>query len=142
MPSAERTISIRRPVDEVFRFLADGRTATQWRSGVLEVSKVSGDGLGSVYKQQVRGPGGRSIDADYEITGFDTDKLIAFRAIAGPVRPTGSFTFEPMGDATILTFKLDAELGGWKKLVMGGPVQSTMNAEMAALDRLQELLER
>ena len=142
MPSAERTISVRRPVDQVFRFLADGRTATQWRSGVIDVSKVSGDGLGAVYKQQVRGPGGRPIDADYEITGFETDKLIAFRAIAGPVRPTGSFSFEAMGDATILTFKLDAELGGWKKLVMSGPVQSTMNAEMAALDRLQELLER
>ena len=68
MPSAERTISIRRPVDQVFRFLADGRTATQWRSGVIDVSKVSGDGLGAVYKQQVRGPGGRPIDADYEIT--------------------------------------------------------------------------
>jgi uncharacterized protein YndB with AHSA1/START domain len=142
MPSAERTVSIRRPVDQVFRFLADGRTATQWRSGVIDVSKVSGDGLGAVYRQQVRGPGGRAIDADYEITAFEPDKLIGFRAIAGPVRPTGSFAVEAMGDATILTFKLDAELGGWKKLVMSGPVQSTMNAEMAALDGLQELLER
>jgi uncharacterized membrane protein len=142
MPSAERTVSIRRPVDQVFRFLADGRTATQWRSGVIDVSKASGDGVGAVYRQQVRGPGGRAIDADYEITAFEPDRLIGFRTIAGPVRPTGSFAFEAMGDATILTFKLDAELGGWKKLVMGRPVQSTMNAEMAALDRLQDVLER
>ena len=142
MPSAERTISIRRPVDQVFRFLADGRTATQWRSGVLDVSKTSGDGLGAVYKQVVRGPGGRPIDADYEITAFEPDKLIGFRAIAGPVRPTGSFAFEAMGDATILTFRLDAELTGWKRLVMGRPVQSTMDGEMAALDNLQDLLER
>jgi uncharacterized membrane protein len=142
MPSAERTISIRRPVDQVFRFLADGRTATQWRSGVLDVSKTSGDGLGAVYKQVVRGPGGRPIDADYEITAFEPDRLIGFRAIAGPVRPTGSFAFEAMGDATILTFRLDAELTGWKRLVMGRPVQSTMDGEMAALDNLQALLER
>jgi uncharacterized protein YndB with AHSA1/START domain len=142
MPSAERTISIRRPVDQVFRFLADGRTATQWRSGVLEVSKTSGEGVGAVYKQLVRGPGGRPIDADYEITAFEPDRLIAFRAIAGPVRPTGSFGFEAMGDATILTFKLEAELTGWKRLVLSRPVQSTMDGEMAALDRLQDLLER
>jgi uncharacterized membrane protein len=142
MPSAERTISIRRPVDQVFRFLADGRTATQWRSGLLDVSKTSGDGLGAVYKQVVRGPGGRPIDADYEITAFEPDKLIGFRAIAGPVRPTGSFAFEAMGDATILTFRLDAELTGWKRLVMGRPVQSTMDGEMVALDNLQDLLER
>ena len=142
MPGAERTIAIRRPVDQVFRFLADGRTATQWRSGVIDVAKISGDGLGAVYKQVVRGPGGRPIDADYQITAFETDTLIAFRAIAGPIRPTGSFAFEAMGDATILTFRLDAELGGWKRLLMGRLVQSTMDAEMAALDQLQDLLER
>lgn len=142
MPSAERTVSIRRPVDQVFRFLADGRTATQWRSGVIDVSKSSGDGLGAVYRQQVRGPVGRPIDADYEITAFEPDRLIGFRTVTGPVRPTGSFALEPMGDATILTFRLDAELGGWKRLVLGGAVQATMNAEMVALDALQELLER
>jgi hypothetical protein len=47
-----------------------------------------------------------------------------------------------MGDATILTFRLEAELSGWKRLVLSRPVQSTMAAEMAGLDRLQELLER
>ena len=142
MPSAERTISIRRPVDQVFRFLADGRTATQWRSGVIDVSKVSGDGVGSVYRQVVRGPGGRAVDADYEITTLEQDRRIAFRTIAGPVRPEGEFALEPMGDATILTFTLVAKLSGWKRLLLGGVVQSTMNAEMQALDQLQEVLER
>ena len=142
MPSAERTISIRRPADQVFRFLADGRTATQWRSGVIDVSKVSGAGVGSVYRQVVRGPGGRAVDADYEITALEQDRRIAFRTIAGPVRPDGEFALEPMGDATILTFTLDAPLSGWKRLLLGRLVQSTMNAEMRALDQLQEVLER
>jgi uncharacterized membrane protein len=142
MPSAERTVSIRRPVDQVFRFLADGRTATQWRSGVVDVSKVSGDGVGTVYRQVVRGPGGRAVDADYEITALEQDRRIAFRTIAGPVRPEGEFALEAMGDATILTFTLDAKLSGWKRLLLGGLVQSTMNSEMAALDRLQEVLDR
>jgi len=142
MPSAERTISIRRPVDQVFRFLADGRTATQWRSGVVDVSKVSGDGVGTVYRQVVRGPGGRAVDADYEITALEPDRRIAFRTIAGPVRPEGEFELEALGDATILTFTLDAKLSGWKRLLLGGLVQSTMNSEMAALDQLQEVLER
>ena len=142
MPSAERTISIRRPADQVFRFLADGRTATQWRSGVIDVSKVSGDGVGSVYRQVVRGPGGRAVEADYEITALEQDRRIAFKTIAGPVRPQGEFALEPMGDATILTFTLEARLSGLKRLLLGGLVQSTMNAEMRALDQLQEVLER
>jgi len=126
----------------VFRFLADGRTATQWRSAVIEVSKASGDGVGAVYRQAVRGPGGRAVDADYEITALQPDTRIAFRTIAGPVRPTGEFILEAMGDATILTFKLEAALAGWKRLVFGRLVQSTMDAEMAALDQLREVLER
>jgi uncharacterized protein YndB with AHSA1/START domain len=142
VPYAERTISIRRPIDQVFRFLADGRTATQWRSGVIDVSKASGEGVGSVYRQVVRGPGGRAVDADYEITALEQDRRIAFRTIAGPVRPEGEFALEPMGEATILTFTLDAKLSGWKRLLLGGLVQSTMNAEMAALTQLQEVLER
>jgi uncharacterized protein YndB with AHSA1/START domain len=142
MPSAERTVTINRPVDEVFRFLADGTKAKLWRSGVLDVDLVSGEGLGARYSQGVKGPGGRRIPADYEITAFEPNEKIGFRATAGPVRPEGSFTFEGMGTGTILTFVLQAELSGWKRLVMGGAVQSTMDAEMGALDRLKDLLER
>ena len=142
MPSAERSIAIRRPVDQVFRFLSDGRTATQWRPSVIEVSKASGDGVGAVYRQVVRGPGGRPVAADYEVTALEPDQRIAFRTIAGPVRPAGEFLLEAMGDATILTFKLAAPLSGWKRLLLGRLVQSTMEAEMRTLDGLQELLER
>ena len=142
MPSAERTLAIRRPVDQVFRFLSDGRTATQWRASVIDVSRASGDGVGAVYRQVVRGPGGRPIDADYEITALEPDRRIAFRTIAGPVRPRGEFVLEALGDATILTFSLEATLSGWRRLVLGRIVQSTMDAEMRALDELQELLER
>jgi uncharacterized protein YndB with AHSA1/START domain len=142
MPSAERTITINRPVDEVFTFVADGRNAKLWRSGVLDVDLVSGAGLGARYSQGVRGPGGRRIAADYEVTEYEPSSKIAFRATAGPVRPTGSFTFEGIGTGTALTFRLDAALGGLQKVLMGGAVQSTMNAEMGALDRLRDLLER
>ena len=142
MPSAERTVTINRPVDEVFRFVADGTRAPHWRSGVLDVAHVSGEGVGARYSQGVKGPGGRRIPADYEITAFEPDRKIGFRATAGPVRPEGSFTFEGMGTGTILTFALSAELSGWKRLLMSGAVQSTMQAEMAALDTLKDLLER
>ena len=142
MPSAERTVTINRPVDEVFGFVSDGRNAKLWRPGVLDVDLVSGAGQGARYSQGVRGPGGRRIAADYEITEFEPNQRVAFRATAGPVRPKGSFTFESMGTGTILTFALDAQLGGLQKLLMGGMVQSTMDAEMGALDNLKDLLER
>ena len=89
MPAAERTITINQPPSAVFPVVADGSKATLWRPGVLDVAQVSGSGpgAGATYRQGVRGPGGRRIDADYEVTAFEPDRRLAFRAIAGPVRP-------------------------------------------------------
>ena len=141
MAQAQRSIVIGRPVDEVWAFVTEGSNATKWRSGVLDVSKVSGQGVGEVWKQGVRGPGGRRIDADYEVTAWEPARRMAFKAIAGPVRPTGEYRFAAEDGGTRLLFSLDAQLSGLKKLLMGGAVQSTMDAEMAALDRLKAVLE-
>ena len=141
MPSAQREVTISRPVEEVFAFVADGLNAAKWRPGVLDIALASGSGLGAVYRQGVKGPGGRRIDADYRVTAYEQNRRLSFEAIAGPVRPTGEFVFGPADGATRLSFALAAELGGIKKLLMGGAVQKTMDAEVASLDRLKELLE-
>lgn len=141
MPAAQRSIVINRPVDEVWAFVTDGANATKWRSGVLDVAKVSGSGVGEVWKQGVKGPGGRRIDADFEVTAWEPDRLMAFKAIAGPVRPTGEYRFAAENGGTRLQFALNAELSGLKNLLMGRAVQSTMDAEMTALDRLKAVLE-
>lgn len=142
MPAAERTISINQPPSAVFPVLADGRRATLWRPGVLDVELVSVAGEGAIYRQGIRGPGGRRVDADYEITAHEPDRRLAFRTIAGPVRQTGEFELEGIGSATALTFRLQVELPLWKRLLLGRAVQASMDAEMAALDRLRDLLER
>lgn len=59
---------IARPPAEVFAFLADGTNNKQWRSGVLDIALKSGRGRGAVYEQGVKGPFGRRVAADYEIT--------------------------------------------------------------------------
>jgi uncharacterized membrane protein len=141
MPSAEHSVSIRRPVGEVFAFVADGENAMRWRPGVLDVQHQSGEGLGAIYRQGVKGPGGRRIAADYEITAFEPDRRIAFRAIAGPVRPTGEYRFAADGEGTTVSLALDATLAGWKRLVMGRAVQSTMESEVRNLDTLKAILE-
>jgi len=141
VPEAERTITINQPAAAVFAVVADGPRAPLWRAGVLDVALVSGSGMGAVYRQGVRGPGGRRIAADYEITAFEPDRRIAFRAVAGPVRPEGEFELEPIGAATALTFRLRANLFGWKRLVMARAVQSTWEAEMRGIEPPRELLE-
>jgi uncharacterized membrane protein len=141
MPSATNTVTINRPVDAVFAYVTDGMNGSKWRSGVLETEHVSGSGLGAVYRQGVKGPGGRRVAADYEVTAFEPGRRMAFKAIAGPVRPAGEFRFADVDGSTRLTFSLDAQLSGWKAVLMGGLVQKTMDAEVAALDRLKGILE-
>jgi uncharacterized membrane protein len=141
VPSASRSVTINRPASEVFAFVADGENAPRWRSGVLDIQRVSGQGVGAVYRQGVRGPAGRRIAADYEVTAYEPDRLLAFKTIAGPVRPTGEFRLQEADGATTLTLSLQADLRGVRRLVMSGMVQQTMDAEVAAIDNVKRLLE-
>lgn len=90
MPSASNEIIIDRPRDDVFAFLADPENDPQWRTGVLDLKRVSGEGVGACYAQGVKGPGGRRIDADIKITELTPGETIAFHTVAGPVRPRGA----------------------------------------------------
>jgi uncharacterized membrane protein len=141
MPAAERSIVIQRPVSDVFEYVADGTIAQAWRPAVLDVERIDGSGVKSTYRQGVKGPGGRRISADYEVYDVEQNRRIAFRTISGPVRPTGEYRFEDEDGATRLTFSLSAQLGFLKGLLMTGAVQSSMDAEMAALDNLKRVLE-
>jgi len=56
------------------------------------------------------------------------------------VRP-GASTRSGSGDSTEVTFTLDAQLSGFKRLFMGTAVKKTMDAEAAGLDRAKSTLE-
>jgi uncharacterized protein YndB with AHSA1/START domain len=141
MPEATNQVEIARPPSDVFTFLADGEHDRLWREGVLDVMRKSGSGEGAVYEQGVKGPFGRRVPADYEITEFEPDRKIAFRAIAGPVRPQGSYVLEPTANGTRVTFALRATPSGLAKL-MTPMVARTMRSEVAQLGRVKEVLER
>jgi carbon monoxide dehydrogenase subunit G len=117
LPEASNSITISRPVTDVFSFLANAENDRQWRRGVIEITKTSGQGVGTTYRQIVAGPGGRRIDADVEITEFVPDQRMAFKTTKGPVRPTGSYDLRAGNGRTEVTFRLAAHLGGLKKLM-------------------------
>jgi len=142
MPSAQRSITINRSITEVFNYVADGENSPKWRSDKIEIKHESGEGVGAIYRQTVPGPRGRRVAADYEVTGYQAPKRMDFKAIAGPVRPTGSYVLASAGEGkTKLTFSLDARLNIFKRLLMGRMVQKSMDGEMLALDKLKKVLE-
>jgi len=141
MSQATHTIRIRRPVETVFAFVADGEKCPQWRPAVLDIRRLSGDGVGTRYAQGIKGPMGRRIASDYELTIVEPNRRIEFQTITGPVRPHGRYDFEAVDGGTRLTFSLDARLAGLRKLLLGSAVQKSMDAEVGNLDQLKRILE-
>ena len=140
MPRASSEILIRCPRDEVFAFLADPENDLQWRSGVLDLKRVSGTGIGARYSQSVKGPGGRRIPADIEITELTPGEAIAFQTITGPVRPRGRYVLATADGGTRVRFDLEADVTGFKRVITP-MVQKTMNNEVRQLDSLKRVIE-
>ena len=142
MPSAQHSVDVRRPLYEVFAFVAEKEeNDPRWRPSVLEISRLQGDGtVGTTYHQVLKGPGGRRLPADFEITEYEPGKRLSFRAIAGPLRPNGSFDFAEAGGVTHVTFTLEAELARTEKL-MTPIVSKVMKNEVQSLERLKQVLE-
>jgi uncharacterized membrane protein len=143
MAHADSTVTISRPIGEVFAYLADGTNNPHWRAGVLEIERISpAGGDQAAYRQVLKGPGGRRIDGDYRITEYHPPRVIGFEVTAGPLRPAGRFTLAEAGqDATTVSFSLDAQPAGFMRL-MSGMIIRQMRAEVAQLDRLKQILER
>jgi uncharacterized membrane protein len=141
MPSAQKTVVIKCPAGEVFAFIADGENDMKWRPNVTDIAHLSGSGLGARYKQGIKGPGGTRIGADYEITAYEPDKRLAFRALEGPVRTEGEYLLDARGDQTSVTLRLNWQPSGMARL-LAPVVGRTMEGEVEALNNLRALLDR
>jgi uncharacterized protein YndB with AHSA1/START domain len=140
MPRASSEIVINSPREDVFAFLADPENDPQWRSGVLDLKRVSGSGIGARYTQGIKGPRGRRIPADIEITELVPGKTIAFQTITGPVRPRGRYQLDSADGGTRVRFELESDVKGVKRL-LGPMVQKTMNSEVGQLVSLKRVIE-
>jgi uncharacterized membrane protein len=138
MAHAEGSITIDRPVEQVFAFISDGMNNPKWRPSVIDIQPVPGKP--ATFKQGLKGPGGRRIDGDYQITESKQNELIKFQVIAGPARPTGTYKLETVGKSTRLTFILDFELKGLAKL-MDPMIHASMRSEIDMLSNLKAYLE-
>ena len=143
MAHAESSITINRPVSDVYAFLLDGTKNLLWRPGVLDIERVPGKpaGVGAVFKQGVKGPGGRRLEADYEIIEAKTNQTIRFQVIAGPARPIGTYNFTSADNSTTVKFTLHNDPKGLMGVFMNGMINRTMQGEVALLSNLKSILE-
>jgi uncharacterized membrane protein len=109
----KHSIEIDRPPDDVFAYLDQVERHGEWQSAIVS-AKVETDGPVRVGTRvrELRKVGGREQDTSYEITEHDPPRRSSFRGVAGPVRPLGTVTVEPVGDGTKSRVALEFDLVG------------------------------
>jgi len=131
------SVTIRRPVVDVFALAGDYENDPLWRSGVVEMRYETPDDprVGARTREVMRILGGRATTVA-EIVEFERDRRTAFESRSGPVPVRGSRTFEPVVGGTRFAYELSMRpKGPWALL---SPVLATVLRRRAARD-LREL---
>src|SRR5918911_2605466 len=110
MNKIERTITIHRPVEEVFAYLCDVEHGPRYISGQREAHRTSSGpmGIGSTFATS-----GKFLrrGATFEITEYELNRRLAWKATSG-ARATTTWGFQPSGPSTRITFTRVADPNG------------------------------
>jgi len=143
MVHAEQTVTVERPIADVFAFLADGTNDPSWRLQVISVTHVEGTdgtGEGATFAQTMKGPVGRKINGAFKFTRFDEPNRLDFQVIAGPVRPLGSFELRELSPTTTeVTFTVDLKPRGLMVL-MTPMINKQVQAEVSNIKNLPKAM--
>jgi len=135
-------VLIRRPVEEVFDFVADQRNEPTYNPNMLVAEKVSDApiGVGTRFRATVRS-GRRPVGLHIEYTAFDRPKLIGSTTRMATADFTGTLTFTPVPVGTLLRWSWDARPKGAMRLLapVFGPIGGRQERRMWA--RLRDHLE-
>ncbi len=115
----EASTVINRAVGDVFRYVSNFENHPTWEKNFQQVRRLSAtdSGVGTTYECVFKVPGQR-VKATLEITGYEPDRRIAFRADKPAMaKPVGEILFAPEGDSTRVTLRPRPELAGPMKLM-------------------------
>ena len=118
----EFTVTIDRPIERVFDFLADGENDKLFSERIIEIAKITDGeaGVGTVYASKARDLG-ITRKYEFEITEFERPARIRWRQISKSpvVVREGGYDLQPAGAGTDLTFFGVLEGRGPGKLLEG-----------------------
>lgn len=106
----DRTITIHRPVEEVFAYLCDVEHGPRYVSGEREAHKTSSGpmALGSTFTSSSKLPWPRQT---HTITEFEPNRRLAWQTMSG-ARAVTTWQLEPSGPSTRVTFTRVADPHG------------------------------
>ena len=137
------SIEIKRPAEEVFAYLDQLDRHPEWQSSLVS-AKVDTQGatrVGTRVVERRKVPGG-ARDIPYEITEHEPPRKASFRGTAGPVRPVGTVTVDPVGESSSrMSLELELEGHGIGKLFAPLARHQAAKEVPASHEKLKQLLE-
>ena len=117
MVRIDHSVTIRRPIAEVWEFAANPENDVKSRSGVLRFSLTSDGPIGvdSSATEVLEFPG-RRVEATWEVTEFRPIERFAFMTRSGHVSLEGTVSFESEGDGTRVVAAVQGESGGFLRV--------------------------
>jgi len=142
MATFENTVMIRRPIEEVFGFLAQFENVPKWNYAIVETRKVSEGpvGVGTTY-QQVRSVPSRSEER-FEVTVYNPPRHLEIQGQLGPLPSRLSYALDALPEGTRVTNTVELELRGPGRLLGRVAVPRVRDAVAANVRKLKEVLER
>jgi uncharacterized membrane protein len=138
------SVEISRPPKDVFAYLDQLERHGEWQASIVAV-KVETDGPTRVGSRatDTRKVAGGTRQITYEITEHDPPWRVAFRGVAGPVRPIGKVRVQPLEGQTRsrVTLELELEGHGLGKLIAPLARRDAQKQIPQDQARLKELLE-
>jgi carbon monoxide dehydrogenase subunit G len=135
-------ITINRPVEEVFAFIADNQNDPQWCVPVVETTRIAGNapGVGARYAfaSQV---GLMKLRGEFEITGFEAPEAIRWTGESSIVKFSGQYRLESTAAGTRLEERTTFEPKGLLKLLQATMIPQYTTTYETQLQRLKHLLE-
>jgi uncharacterized protein YndB with AHSA1/START domain len=138
----ENTVMIRRPIEEVFGFLADFENIPKWNDAIVETHKLSQGpvGVGTSYRQ-IRSVPSRGEER-FEVTAYDPPRQLEIQGQLGPFPSRLAYDLDAIPEGTRVTNTVELELRGPGRLLGRVAVPRVRAAVAANLRKLKELLER
>jgi uncharacterized protein YndB with AHSA1/START domain len=136
------TLTIRRPIEEVFAFLADFENVPRWNHAIESTTKTSPGpvGVGSSYRQ-IRLEPSRSEEG-FEVTVFEPGSRLAIDGEIGPFHVRVDYRLEPIEGATRLINDVELQPSSAVSKLLAPFAGSKIKAAVAEnLDALKRVLE-
>ncbi|HWB87826.1 MAG TPA: SRPBCC family protein [Acidimicrobiia bacterium] len=134
---------VKRPVAEVFAFVAEMENEPQWHTDILAAERTTDGevGRGTRYRVQFKPQPMSPTEGAVEIVDFEPGRRIVSQSDMGNMKPTMTHEFEEVDAGTRLTRRIQIETSG--ALTLMNPMMRVMvrrsNAQF--IENLKRLLE-